>query len=130
MFHHARYAPGSDEERELVQTIAENAWRILKVAPEEAAIYDIGRIKYAETLFVEITDPERRSNLINAQIGIIYEKDLRNVRLHERRLRNQQAKDIATLKQMQADRLAKEKQGKRKKPPKPNRPCSKRPGSS
>ena len=103
--HHARYARGSDEERELVQIIAENAWRILKVAPEEAAIYDIGRIKYAETLFVEITDPERRANLINAQISIIYEKDLRNVRLHERRLRRQQERDIANLTRMQTERI-------------------------
>jgi hypothetical protein len=104
--HHSRYAPDTDGETQLVQIIAENAWRILKVAPEEAAIYDIGRIKHGETLFPEITDLERRSGLINAQIGIIYEKQLRNIRLHERRLRKQQDKDIADLKQMQSERLA------------------------
>ena len=106
--HHARYAPVTDEERELVQIIAENAWRILKVAPEEAAIYDVGRIKWGESLFKEITDPERRTNLVNAEIGLIYEKDLRNLRLHERRLRSQQEKDIANLTKMQADRLERE----------------------
>ncbi len=95
--HFERYAPETDQETELVQTISENAWRILKVAPEEAAIYDIGRLKYGTELFPEITDPNRRLGLINAQVGIIYEKQLKNVRLHERRLRNQQEKDIFNL---------------------------------
>jgi hypothetical protein len=104
--HHIRYAPDTDEETQLVQIIAENAWRILKAAPEEAAIYDIGRLKHGEKLFPEITDPERRAGLINAEVGIIYEKPLRNLRLHERRLRKQQDKDIIDLKQMQSERLA------------------------
>ncbi len=104
--HHERYAPETDAETELVQTISENAWRILKVAPEEAAIYDIGRLKHGTELFPEITDPNRRLGLINAQVGIIYEKQLKNLRLHERRLRNQQEKDIFNLQQMQSNRIA------------------------
>jgi hypothetical protein len=104
--HHDRYSPDTDEETQLVQIIAENAWRILKVAPEEAAIYDIGRLKYGPDLFTTITDPDRRAGLINAEVGIIYEKQLRNIRLHERRLRRQQEKDIANLKQMQSERRA------------------------
>ncbi len=104
--HFERYAPETDQETELVQTISENAWRILKVAPEEAAIYDIGRLKYGTELFPEIKDPDRRLGLINAQVGILYEKQLKNVRLHERRLRNQQEKDIFNLNQMQSNRIA------------------------
>ncbi len=104
--HFERYSPETDQENELVQTIAENSWRILKVAPEEAAIYDIGRLKYGTELFPEIKDPDRRLGLINAQVGILYEKQLKNVRLHERRLRNQQEKDIFNLNQMQSNRIA------------------------
>ncbi len=76
------------------------------MAPEEAAIYDIGRLKHGTELFPEIADPNRRLGLINAQVGIIYEKQLKNLRLHERRLRNQQEKDIFNLNQMQSNRIA------------------------
>ena len=78
--HHARYSPVTDP------SLADNLVE----------------------LFKEITDPERRTNLVNAEIGLIYEKDLRNLRLHERRLRTQQEKDIANLTKMQADRLERE----------------------
>jgi hypothetical protein len=111
--HHARYSPDTDEERELVHIIAENAWRILKVAPEEAAIYDMGRVIHGDPLFKDITDSQRRAGLINTYVAGLYEKQLRNLRLHERRLRKQQDKDIADLKRIQAERFDKSERQKK-----------------
>ena len=81
--HVERHAPVGDEENELVHLIAENAWRMLKIAPERAAIYDMGRLENPD-LFKEIDEPIRRAALIDAKIGCIYETRLRNLNLLER----------------------------------------------
>ena len=105
--HISRYSPVTDEECELVQLIADSAWRLFKIAPREEGTYEVARLELAEGLFADEKNPIRRATLIDAKIAEIHEKRLRNLHLQERRLRNQHASDIAKLKELQKERLEK-----------------------
>lgn len=106
--HVERHAPYGDAENELVHLIAENSWRMLKVGVEIEAIYDLGRLEHPD-LFKDVADPIRRAALVHAKIGSIYEDRLRNLHLLQRRIRNQHARDIATLHAMQTERIERPK---------------------
>ena len=105
----AEFAPGSDKEKALVQTIADTEWRLLRIAPLEAGIYAIGRLELADQ-FADHADPINREALIHGKIFMTYRRDLTNLALQERRLRNQRKTDIAELTQLQKDRAEKEKE--------------------
>ena len=103
-----RHAPLGDEELELVQSVADTAWRLLRIAPLESGIYAIGRLKLAD-LHPEQTDPAVREGLIRTEIFLAYRKELNNIALQERRLRNQQTSDLEKLEALQKDRKEAEK---------------------
>jgi len=105
--HFARRAPATDEESELVQIIANNSWRLLKVTPEEQAIIEYGRSQSDPNLFADEKNPARRAALIEASIAAAVEKRLHNLRLHERRIRKQLSEDLARLKNIQTERKEK-----------------------
>jgi hypothetical protein len=105
--HFERHAPATDEERELVQLIADSKWRLLKIAPLEAGIYEVGRIEQGESLFPNEKDPVRRAGLVDSAIAMLYTKHLKNLHLQERRIRNQHTADVAKLQQLQIERLEK-----------------------
>ncbi len=105
--HFARHAPATDEESELVQLIANNSWRLLKVTPEEHSIIEYGRSQSDPNLFSEEKNPARRAALIEASINAAVEKRLHNLRLHERRIRKQLLEDLTRLKTIQAERKEK-----------------------
>ncbi len=101
----AQWSPATDQENRLVQLIADTEWRVHKIAPLEEGIFAVGRLEYPD-LFPEETDKNRRAGLINAKLQLIYEKQLRNLALQERRLRNQHKSDTAKLEQLQQERIA------------------------
>jgi len=105
----AEFAPGTDKEKALVQTIADAEWRLLRIVPLEAGIYAIGRLELADQ-FVAFSDSDNREALILSKIFMTYRRDLTNIALQERRLRNQRKTDIAELTQLQKDRAEKEKE--------------------
>ena len=105
--HFERHAPATDEERELVQIIAGNTWRLLKVAPEEQSIIEYGRTQADPNLFADEKNPARRAALIEASINAAVEKRLHNLRLHERRIRKQLSEDLARLQNIQTERKEK-----------------------
>jgi hypothetical protein len=107
--HIADYSPVTAQERNLVQRIADAEWRINRIAPLEASIYAIGRIKLAH-LHPEETDPAVRETLIQGEIFLAYRRDLNNLALQDRRLRNQQKTDIAQLRALQQERQDANKQ--------------------
>ena len=107
--HFSRYSPATDEENELVQLIADAQWRILKVAPQEAAIYEVGRLEHPGLYFNEVEDITRCAIMVEAKIGMLYEKHFRNLHLQERRWRNQHTSDMARLKGLQQERMEKSK---------------------
>jgi hypothetical protein len=105
--HFSRYSPITDEEKELVQSIADTDWRLLRIAPLEAGIYAIGRRDLAHTVSDE-PDSANREALLLSNIFIIHRRDLNNIALQERRLRSQRKADIAELLGLQQARLEKE----------------------
>ena len=105
--HSKQFAPATDEEKSLVQTIADFEWRLLRIMPLEAGIYAIGMRELA-SMFPEESNPLTRAALIQAQIFLTYRKDLTNLSLQERRLRNQRDTDIAQLEKLQSERRTKQ----------------------
>jgi hypothetical protein len=101
--HITQYQPATDEEKALVQAIGDTEWRLLRIAPLEAGIYAIGRRQLADQ-FADEPDATNREALIHAQIFVTYRKDLSNLALQERRLRNQLTADTAKLETMQKER--------------------------
>ena len=104
-----KFAPANDIEQNLTQTIADTEWRLLRIAPLEAGIYAIGRLELADQ-FADHADPVNREALIHGKIFMTYRRDLMNLALQERRLRNQRKTDIAELTQLQKDRAEKAKE--------------------
>jgi hypothetical protein len=107
--HFQRHSPLGDEECEVVQLIADNAWRLHKVTLREAAIFDVGRLENLGLFFNEIENESRRQDMIDAKVSMIYAKDLKNLYLQERRIRGYLKDDTARLKALQAERLEKAK---------------------
>ncbi len=98
-----KYTPVNDDEHELVQTIADDKWRLLRIAPVEAAIYADGRDKLAHLVAGE-TDPVKRDGLLLGHIYLTYKKDLGNIAIQEQRLRKQIEKTAGQLEAMQKGR--------------------------
>jgi hypothetical protein len=106
---HKKFAPADDYEKHLVQTIADTEWRLLRIPTLEAGLYALGRAELAADCPAEIkeaADPQLRAAMLEAHIFRTYQKDLRNLALQERRLRNQLKHDTAELSRLQEERLA------------------------
>ncbi len=106
----AQYDPINDEERTLVQMIADTQWRLLRVPEAEAGFFIVGERKLGD-LYPNETDPERHAQLMRTEIRIAFSKDLSNLYLQESRLNRQLDKYKAQLEQIQENRrnkLAKE----------------------
>jgi hypothetical protein len=101
-----QYAPATDEEKSLTQSIGDAEWRLLRIAPLEAGIYAVGRRELAAE-FTGEDDLVNREALLHAKIFMSYRKDLSNLALQERRLRNQRDTDAAKLERLQKDRTEK-----------------------
>jgi len=118
----AQFAPATDQEKALVQTIADTEWRLLRIFPLETGIYAIGLRELAD-LYPDEPNPANRQALIQAEIFRTYRRELNNLALQERRLRNHHKADTAELQALQQARLEKEQSAAKKKPaakPTPN----------
>jgi hypothetical protein len=102
-----QYAPATEQEKQLVQSILDAEWRILRIAPLEAGIYLLGQSEFAD-LYPNERDPETRNALIRLQVFRTYRKELNNLALQERRLRNMRTSDLAELQALQQARFEKE----------------------
>ncbi|MGH9622985.1 MAG: hypothetical protein ACRD4G_01440, partial [Bryobacteraceae bacterium] len=100
--------PVGVREQSLAQSIADNMWRVLRVPALESAIFARGYIEFANQF--ENEDPERRLALIEVHTFLIYQKQIRNLQIQEARLQRQRVKDTAELRQLQQERIQKEKQ--------------------
>ena len=111
--HIEHYSPDAPAERNLVQRIADADWRINRIASLEAGVYAIGLRKLAD-LHPDEKDPAVRELLIKSEIFLAYRRDLNNLALQERRLRNHQTADIAKLQALQKERQENEKKPNQK----------------
>ncbi len=94
-----RFQPANDEERNLVQSLADTEWRLLRIPSLEMGIYALGRLEFAE-LFPNEDEPVRK-HLIEAKILLAYQRQLNNLSIQENRLRRQREKDSAILRELQ-----------------------------
>jgi hypothetical protein len=97
-----RYQPADDEERNLVQSLADTEWRLLRIPSLEMGIYAVGRLEFAELFSNE--DEAVRNHLIEAKIFLAYQRQLNNLSIQENRLRRQREKDTVVLRELQDGR--------------------------
>ena len=101
-----QFAPVGARESELVQSLADLAWRTNRLTSLEMNIYAVGRAQFARE--VEDRDPQERPGLLQVSTYLAYEKQLRNLQTQEARLRRYSEKDLAELKALQGARHAEE----------------------
>src|ERR1700761_4228566 len=106
----ARHQPTGDEEQNLVQSLADTEWRLLRIPALEYGIYAVGRVEFDE-MFPKEEDPAVRKHLIEAKVFLAYQRPLNNLSIQESRLRRQREKDAAALRNLQ--QLRKQQQAKR-----------------
>lgn len=94
--------PVGRRESDLVQSIADSSWRLLRIPTLEAAIYAQGRIQFANHF--DEHDPALRASFIEFHTHLTYEKQLRNLALQESRLHRRREKDLAELRDLQKER--------------------------
>lgn len=98
--------PVNQRESDLVQSIAQTAWRLKRIPALEMAIFAQGRLEFGDSF--EEHDPSLRPDMIELQTFIAYEKQLRNLQLQEARLFRRREKETAELRKLQQERRSKE----------------------
>jgi hypothetical protein len=104
----AEHRPFDPREKALVQSIADAEWRVQRIPALEHGIYAQGRLEFAPLYATE--DASLRASRIQTKTLLTYEKQLRNLQLQESRIRKHHDKDLAELKELQAERHAQHKQ--------------------
>ncbi len=99
-----KFAPYNDDERTLVQLIADTEWRLLRVASLESGFYAVGERKLPDDIFADETDPTCRHHLLQAEVLMTFRKDFANLGIQESRLNRQLDKCKAELQAMQLRR--------------------------
>ncbi len=102
-----RFAPVGEAEQNFVQSLADTEWRLLRIPSLEMGIYAIGRMECAG-LFANEGEAVRKQ-LIETKVFLVYQRQLNNLGIQERRLRRQREKDTAALEELQSQRKKEEK---------------------
>jgi hypothetical protein len=97
-----RFQPAGDEEQNLVQSLADTEWRLLRIPSLEAGIYALGRLEFTELFPNE--EPAVRQQLIETKIFLTYQRQLNNLSIQENRLLRRREKDTAALRDLQEQR--------------------------
>ncbi|MBV9036384.1 MAG: hypothetical protein JO182_17990 [Acidobacteriaceae bacterium] len=103
-----RWQPVGERERTLVQFLADTQWRLHSIPGLESALYARARLRGVELYQHE--DPQVRRLLLDGETEVIEAKALKNLRLHEGRLRRQYERDKAELEQLRQERFEAEKE--------------------
>src|SRR5947209_930361 len=96
-----RWQPQADEERILVQSLADTDWRLQRIPSLEFGIYALGEHEFADE-FADETDPQVRRTLIQTKVFFAHSKKLMNLQTQEARLRRHRQQDEARLEKMQS----------------------------
>jgi len=97
-----RFKPLGEEEQNLVQSLADTEWRLLRIPALEMGIYALGRLEFAELFPNE--EEAVRQQLVEAKTFLTYQRQLNNLSIQENRLRRQRDKDSASLRELQENR--------------------------
>jgi hypothetical protein len=98
-----KFTPATDDERALLQDLADTEWRLLRILPLESSILAVGRRALAH-LYEDETDPAIRESLIEGAVAITYRKDLSNLALQSTRLGRHLDKVTGELTALQSTR--------------------------
>jgi hypothetical protein len=101
-----KFQPDGDEERALVQDLADTEWRLARIAPLEASYLAMGRMELAAEV-ANIEDPEQRDQILEAKAASAYAKDLRNLTIQQSRLNRHRTAKTLEIKELQAKRKEK-----------------------
>ena len=111
------YKPAGLRERELVQSLADTAWRLKRIPGLELAIYARGRSEFAETFLSD--DSSLRASKIELETFLKYEKQLKNLQLQEARLTRRYEKESAELRTLLKERCAQQQAQEKEEKTKP-----------
>jgi hypothetical protein len=101
------FQPATQEEEELVHSLADLKWRLNRCSQLEHNLFALGRVEFAQSFDHE---PEPvRSALIQAHTLRAYAKDLNNLAIQETRLDKRFQRELAELKRIQAEREEEER---------------------
>lgn len=98
----AEYQPADDKERDLVQTIADTAWRLLRISVLETNLFALGRVHFRDMFQDEAA--ELRPGLIEAHTLVAFQKQFTNLGIQESRLLRRFEKTRAELVAVQSQR--------------------------
>ncbi len=104
------FQPQGQWESDLVQRIADNHWRLDRIARLEMGLYARGGLEFASHYAGE--DENVRSLLIEAHIHVTYARQFNNLSIQEARLRRYIDTDLTELRQLQAKRIEREDEKK------------------
>lgn len=94
--------PLTQRECDLVQSIADTAWRLKRIPALEMAIYAQGHVEFVDNF--NNYETSARPSMIELHTYLTYEKQLRNLQLQEARLARRYQKDTAELRTIQRER--------------------------
>jgi hypothetical protein len=93
----AEFAPATAREKELTQNLADTQWRVNRTMALHMGIFALGHRELAQQ-FANEPDAIIRKSLIDTQIFIQYQRQLKNLSTEEKRLRSQFETDRTELK--------------------------------
>jgi len=100
------FEPATAREEELVQSLADTRWRLLRIPALETNLYALGQLEFAEKFDAEAGPV--RAGLIQAHTFLAYQKQFNNLVIQETRLCRRFEKEMTELKQLQAERRERE----------------------
>jgi hypothetical protein len=103
---HQEWQPVGQTEKQLVQTLANNQWRIHRAHSRERAVYAIGQDKLGDQIDAE--QPEVRTALTAALVDIQQSKELERISRHGSRIQRDYMNTLKMLQQLQAERKQRE----------------------
>ena len=98
-------APEGAMETQLAQRIATDSWRLNRISAVEDNLFALGHNAHSDD--IEIENPEIHAALTAAKVFQVESKQLQLLTLYEQRINRSIQKNLATLKALQAERLAK-----------------------
>lgn len=102
------FHPVGPRESDLVQSIADIAWRLKRIPCLESAVFAQGYLEFGQAFNQH--EPSLRAGMIELQTFVKYEKQLRNLQLQEARLARRREKEMAELRQLRLEREQNERE--------------------
>ena len=102
----AELAPRGTVEDMLAQTVCDTQWRLERARKAEVNLLALAHFEDLPVALDTIDDPALRIAMIEAHASVKYERALRNIQIHETRLRNGVFKAIEQFRQAQSERRA------------------------